>query len=136
MKKVVWASIGLISVTPILFIYLTITNSKDCSQLTIDTYEYYSGINIPEVDYVICNYDDDLETRISVYDLKGDMNLGRFKLTESKKAIAIFKGMTFLNQTEQPKARNIYLATGEKNGTNWAFAVDIDSQRIWTELNY
>lgn len=72
--KIIISILVLIITLPILFIYLSFTNSVDCSQLVIDTYEVHSNINIPEVAFINCYYDEQLNTRISVYELKGEMD--------------------------------------------------------------
>lgn len=40
------------------FLGLTIVNSKGCSQIVIDTNELHSGIDIPDVDFINCYFDE------------------------------------------------------------------------------
>lgn len=103
---------------PVLFIYMTFSNSIDCSQMVIDTYEVTSGINIPEVDFLNCYYDEDLNTRISVYDLVGNMDLGQFNLVNSSTPAAFLQGNVLLAKHELPRGANLYLASGEKRERN------------------
>jgi len=137
MKKlvIITSALLLITIIPILFVYQTFSESYDCDQLVIDTYELHSRINIPEVEYVNCYFDKELNTRISVYDLKNAMDLDRFKLVESSFADHLV-GSSLLANEEQPKESNIYLLSGERFGTTWTYAVDQESNRLWAELNY
>ena len=65
MKRTVLITILLVAI-PIILIYLTFSNSTDCDQLVIDTYELHSRINIPKVEHVNCYFDEELNTRILV----------------------------------------------------------------------
>lgn len=133
--KIIISIVVLIITIPILFIYLSFTNSVDCSQLVIDTYEVHSSINIPEVAFINCYYDEQLNTRISVYELKGEMDFSRFKQVESSFE-QHFRGAQLLSNDEHPKESAIYVASGEKWGTTWTYAIDQNSKRLWAELSY
>jgi hypothetical protein len=121
---------------PVLFIYLTFSNSIDCSQMVIDTYEIHSGINIPKVDFVNCYYDENANTRISVYDLVGKISMNKFELVNASTQTELLQGQFLLAENEQPKASTLYIASGEKRGTKWTYLVDTSSKRLWAELNY
>lgn len=124
----------LISV-PFLFMYLTFSNSVGCDQLVIDTYELHSSINIPDVDYVNCYFDEELNTRISVYDLKEPMDLEKFNLVHASFSDHLL-GSDLLQEEELPKESKLYLLSGNRWGTKWTYAIDQESNRLWAELNY
>ncbi len=135
-KKIITSSIILICIAaPILFLSLTVKNSVDCSQLVIDSYELHSNINIPKVDYVNCYYDKDINSRISIYDLKKDIDLERF-LPIDDAVENYLKASELLAVNEQPKNENLHIATGEKWGRKWTYLIDQESNRLWVELNY
>ena len=134
MKKPYIILILLIAV-PTLFTYLTFTNSTDCDQLVIDTYELHSSINIPKVAYVNCYFDQKLNTRISIYDLRGTINLQDFKIVKATETNYL-RGIKLLSEDERPQQTNLYLASGERWGTKWTYVVDKNSNRLWAELNY
>lgn len=135
-EKITVVSLSLLIVAiPILFIYLTFTNSTDCSQLVIDTYELHSGINIPKVEFVNCYFDADLNTRISVYNLKGVVDKANFKLV-SFSSVNQLQGLNLLSTEERPQQADIWLASGKRWGTQWTYAFDDKTNRLWAELNY
>ena len=121
---------------PILFAYMTFTESRGCDQLVIDTYEIYSGIDIPEVEFVNCYYDEATKRRISVYDLKTRMDLSHFDLSNNTLATEYLQGLDLLMEMERPAGPNLFLISGEKWGTKWTYVIDAKSQRLWAELNY
>ena len=136
MKKIFIATMFIsLLAFPIIFVYLSFASSIDCDQLVIDTYELHSKIDIPKVEFVNCYYDEELNTRISIYDIKDELDLNKFK-----KATTTYKdfllGEKLLNDEELPKGSNLYVASGKRWGTMWTYAVDLESNRLWTELNY
>lgn len=135
-KKIIWIVVILILGTPIFLIYLTFINSKGCNQFVIDTYELYSGINIPEVELINCYYDEDSNTRISIYKLKAQINLSTFEFTKCSSQKDLLHGISLLDESERPNNPWIYVASGRKWGAKWTYAVDNDSQTLWTELDY
>lgn len=137
MKKgnIILSIIFSLIIIPIIFIYLSFANSIDCSQLVIDTYELHSKINIPEVEFVNCHYDENLNTRISIYDLKKDIDLKHFKKVNTSFQDYLLD-QQLLTDLELPKGSEIYLASGERWGTKWTYAVDRESNRLWAELRY
>ncbi len=135
-KKIIWTIALLILGTPIFLTYLTFSNSTDCSQLVIDTYELHSGINIPEVEFVNCYYDENSNTRISVYELNSYIDLSKFELSKITSQTMFLYGMSLLDETERPNKRQMYLASGKKWGNKWTYVVDNDSRRFWAELKY
>ena len=134
-RNIILTIVLVLIATPIFLIYLTFSNSTDCDQLVIDTYELHSNINIPKVDYVNCYFDKSLNTRISVYDLNGFIDLKDFKVVNTSKA-GYLRGLNLLSEDEQPQHTNLYLASGERWGTKWTYAVDSRTNRLWAELSY
>jgi len=114
---------------------MSFVNSLDCSQLVIDTYELHSKIDIPEVDFVNCYYNEELNTRISVYNLNGTIDLDHFKKVRNSSK-DYFLGDALLGQRELPSGAYLYLASGERWGRKWTYAVDQESKRLWAELKY
>ncbi len=135
-KNIIRAGALLFIATPIIFIYLTFSNSTDCSQLVIDTYELHSGINIPEVDFVNCYYDELSNTRISAYKLNSSIDLSSFEPIVLSSQSNILNGMDLLEKTERPNTAQLYKASGEKWGTKWTYIVDQEAQKLWAELIY
>lgn len=135
-KKGIFLSLILLSVVGIpTFIGLSFINSKDCSQLVIDTYELHSKINIPKVNFVNCHYDEALKIRISIYDLEEQMDLNAFKPVDPSTETSIY-GAQLLNDHESIKGDQIYIASGERWGTKWTYVFDQVSKRLWAELKY
>ena len=69
------------------FLGLTIMNSTGCGQIVIDTNELHSGIDIPDVDFINCYFDEQKKIRVSIYKLKLnefylDANISKFKLID------------------------------------------------------
>lgn len=112
----VWAITALAIAAPIAFIYLTMSNSIDCNQFVIDGYELHSGINIPEVAFINCYHDEAVNTRISVYQLIGAIDMSEFTLTEMTPDR--LNGLFLLDETERPNETQVYLASGERWGTD------------------
>ena len=135
-KKIMWFVVLLILATPIILVYLTFSNSTDCSQLVIDTYEIHSGIDIPEVSFVNCYYDEKSDTRISVYDLNSSINLNKFELSNTSSESGLLQGFDLLGESERPSETDVYVASGEKWGTKWTYVVKAKSRRLWAELKY
>ena len=134
--KMIWLTVILVIGTPITFIYLSITNSVDCSQMVIDTYEIHSNIDIPSVSFINCYYDEGSDTRISVYDLNSAISMRKFKRLDLSKNSDFLAGSFLLSKQELPKSTDLYIATGEKRGTKWTYLLDKNTQRLWAELKY
>jgi hypothetical protein len=97
---------------PFVLIIMTFAESKSCSQLVIDTYAMHAKINIPKVLTMNCYYDESAALCVSVFDLKKEVSLAKFKLVDHDQALRVMVGMTLLNQEEKPFA--LCLAMGEK----------------------
>ena len=123
----------------IIFLILTICNSKDCSQLVIDTYELHSGIDIPDVHFISCYYDEEKEVRISIYQLKTDINfyIDRHYFEFIKLSPdSVFQGFGMLHPDELPKNEGLYYIRGERWGRQWQYLVEKETERLWVELSY
>ena len=116
---------------------LTIVNSKGCSQIVIDTNELHSGIDIPDVDFINCYFDEQKEIRVSVYKLK--LNEFYLKAYTSKfKSIdpATFSRITQLEISEQPTTNKLYERSGTKWGDKWKYVVEPETGILWVEIIY
>ena len=134
-KKIILGITFLMAITPIFLLYMTFSNSRGCEQFDIDSYEIHSGINIPKVSSVNCYYDEGMDTRISIYDLKGSIDLGRFEpLSDDQKDY--LRGISLLADAELPQGTELYVASGERWKTGWTYVVDRKSNRLWAELSY
>src|SRR5690554_734656 len=116
---------------------LTVVNSKGCSQIVIDTNELHSGIDIPDVDFINCYFDERRKIRFSIYKVKlNEFYLNnypsRFKLIDQ----TTFPGITKLEISEQPTSDKLYEATGTKWGNNWKYVVEPETGRLWVEIIY
>ena len=120
----------------VVFVFLTFKNSKDCSQIVIDTYEIHSNIDITKVSPINCYYDSESNIRISIYRLRGNINLERFRRVENEEGINSISGKYLLSKGELPTAENLRVATGQKWGRTWTYVYEIDTRRLWAELNY
>jgi hypothetical protein len=119
------------------FLGLTIVNSKGCSQIVIDTNELHSGINIPDVDFINCYFDERNKIRVSIYKLKLNEYYStnytrKFKLIDQ----TAFSGITQLEISEQPMDNKLYEATGTKWGDKWKYVVEPETGRLWVEIIY
>lgn len=119
------------------FLGLTIVNSKGCSQIVIDTNEIHSGIDIPDVDFINCYFNEQKKTRVSIYKLKlNEFYLAaytsKFKLVDQR----TFSGVTQLEITEQPTTNEVYEITGTKWGDKWKYVVEPKTGLLWVEIIY
>ena len=90
------------------FLGLTIVNSKGCSQIVIDTNELHSGIDIPDVDFINCYFDEQKKIRVSIYKLKLnefylDAYISKFKLIDQ----LAFSGIIQLEIKEHPTNQQV-----------------------------
>src|SRR5688572_12875407 len=102
------------------FLGLTIVNSKGCSQIVIDTNELHSGIEIPDVDFINCYFDEQKKIRVSIYKLK--LNEFYLKSYTSKFRLidqTAFSGITQIEISEQPMSNRLYEMAGTKWGDKW-----------------
>lgn len=119
------------------FLGLTIVNSKGCSQLVIDTNELHSGIDMPDVDFINCYFDEQKQIRVSIYKLKLNefylkMYTSKFKLIDQ----TTFSGITQVEISEQPTSNKLYERTGTKWGDKWKYVVEPETGRLWVEIIY
>ena len=138
-KKVAIILVTIILVVAALFTFLglTVVNSKGCSQIVIDTNELHSGIDIPDVDFINCYFDERKQIRVSIYKLKFNefylkTYTSKFKLIDQ----TTFSGITQLEINEQPISDKLYEATGTKWGDKWKYVVEPETGRLWVEIIY
>ena len=119
------------------FLGLTIVNSKGCSQIVIDTNELHSGIDIPDVDFINCYFDEQKKIRVSIYKLKlNEFYLktytSKFKLIDQ----TTFSGITQLEISEQPMSNKLYEIAGTQWGDKWKYVVEPETGILWVEIIY
>jgi hypothetical protein len=137
-KKILTISLLVILAAPFIFIGLTIINSKDCTQLVIDTSEIHSGIDIPKVSSINCYFDDERNVRLSIYSLKGLVFLDKY-LYENKFEPVDLKELSLriaLSEQEKPREARLYAASGTTWGNEWRYIVEKETNRLWVEIKY
>lgn len=125
----------------ILFFYLSINNSKDCSQLVIDTYELASGIDIPKQTNSQCYYNENEQIRVGIYSVS---NIDDFIFTNGLERIdykenIILWSTDFLlenNAITPINTNNLFLVTGEKKGNKWQCLLDKNTGKMWFEIKW
>ena len=116
---------------------MTIANSTGCSQIVIDTNELHSGIDIPDVDFINCYFDEQKKIRVSIYKLKlnefyVDAYIEKFKLVDPR----TFSGITQVDIKEQPTTNKLYEIHGAKWGKEWKYVVEPETGILWVEIIY
>jgi uncharacterized protein YnzC (UPF0291/DUF896 family) len=119
------------------FLAFTIVNSKGCNQIVIDTNELHSGIDIPDVDFINCYFDEQKQVRISIYKLKlnefyVNEYINKFKLIDQR----TFSGITQIEIKEQPTTNKLYEIRGTKWGNEWKYVVEPETGILWVEIMY
>lgn len=135
-SKIVLITVLIVIVTPITLLYMTVANSVDCDQMVIDSYELHSNINIPSVSFINCYYDKATGMRVSVYDLNSSISMEKFNRIDQSKDADFLTSSFLLEAHEKPESADLYMATGEKWGTQWTYLLDKKTNRLWAELNY
>lgn len=123
---------------PVIFIRLLVVNSKDCTQLVIDTYEIHSGIDIPKAESINCYFDGKKNVRLSIYSMKGLVYLDRY-IQKYKFEPIVLKALSFpvaLSENEKPKGEKLYAVSGTKWGNAWRYVLEKESNRLWVEIKY
>jgi hypothetical protein len=119
------------------FLGMTIVNSKGCGQIVIDTNELHSGIDIPDVDFINCYYDEQKKIRVSVYKL----HLNEFYLKEFTSKFKLIdqsdlSRITQIEISEKPKTNKLYEIAGTKWGDKWKYVVEPQTGILWVEIIY
>ena len=119
------------------FLGLTIVYSKGCGQIVIDTNELHSGIDIPDVDFINCYFDEQKNTRVSIYKLKLnefylDAYINKFKLIDQ----ITYSGITQLEIREQPTTNKLDEIGGTKWGNKWKYVIEPATGILWVEIIY
>jgi hypothetical protein len=137
-RKIATVLLILIVAAPFIFTALTVVNSKDCTQIVIDTYEIHSGIDIPKIESINCYFDDKRDIRLSIYSFKGIIYLDKY-LHDHKFEPVNLKELIFpfpLSREEMPKEDKLYAVSGTKWGREWRYIVERESNRLWVEIKY
>ena len=132
------AVIGALLSLPVIFygfVFLSAKESRDCSQMVIDSYEVRSGIDIPEVKAVSCYYDAETNRRVSVYELlvpvRQFVGSGGLTVTTDPNPL---ESTHLLGADELPDGGPLYTREGTKWGDQWQFVVEEETSRLWVEV--
>ncbi len=129
----------------VLFLSLSLKNSKDCSQLVIDTNEIASGIDIPKLEEADCFYQEEEKTRVGIYLIdQGKTNLDgyiyKFDLrpvdTNGENPLWTF---TYLeeNNAPLPNAQSqLFGKAGQGKNSSWQCLLDKNTGRLWFEIKW
>lgn len=121
------------------FLGLTIVNSKGCGQIVIDTNELHSGIDIPDVDFINCYFDEQKKIRVSIYKLKmNDFYLDQYIKAHDFKLIdsITYSGITQLEISEQPTTNKLYEVKGIQWNDEWKYVLERETGKLWVEIIY
>lgn len=125
---------------PFVLGYITVTQSKNCEKLVIDTYEIHSNIDIPASDNSGCYYDAKKDIRISVFELRDEaedfIKSNKLKRLTQPFSQTVLKGYNLLAKEQRPQSRHLYKKSGMLWGNKWSYLVDKKSGRLWVELAY
>jgi len=135
-SKIVLFSILILFGIASALIFLTIKNSKNCSQIVIDTYEIHSGIDIPGVVPINCYFDEVNQIRLSVYRLRGNLSTDKFKIMDFSDGMDLLHGKYLLNESEMPRGETLRIAYGKKWGRTWTYIYDGKTNQLYAELKY
>jgi hypothetical protein len=135
-SKIVLLSILILFGIASTLIFLTLKNSKDCSQIVIDTYEIHSGIDIPGVVPINCYYDDVNQVRLSIYRLRGNLNTSKFTTMDFSDGMNLLHGKHLLSESETPIGETLLVAYGKKWGRTWTYIYDGKTSQLYAELKY
>lgn len=122
------------------FIGFSITNSKGCGQLVIDSNEVITGLNVPPQLEANCYFDEKHHLRVGLYQLENPKIYIRengFKSIEEEALSDLFWSYELLksNQEEFPKDEpEWYAVQGVKRGNQWQCIVERTSGRMWMEV--
>lgn len=97
-----------------------IYNRTDCEQFNIDNIEVRTGINIPAVDEVICEFNSTQNTKIAVFML----NKSSLDFTH------------YIKRNDFVKEGNFYVNRGERADTKWEAKLNEADLKLVVSLVY
>lgn len=136
----IFTAAGILGLLPFIFygfMYMSAKESRDCSQMVIDSYEVRSGIDIPDVKAINCYYDAEKNLRVSVYELQVPSMrfVSQNKLTNTTTlGIDLLKSSRLLNHDELPGNGQLFVREGSKWHDQWQFVVEKETNRLWVEV--
>ena len=98
----------------------SIYKSKDCEMYNIDNIELRTGIDIPKVLDVNCEFNDSTNTKVAVFTL----DTSRFNLSE------------YIIRNKFEKVDSIFKNTGDENDSRWAAELEPVTASLRVELEY
>lgn len=97
-----------------------IYNRTDCEQFNIDNIEVRTGIDIPAVSDVICEFKETERTKVSVFTLKKtDLDLSRY-----------------VDRNDFIDKGDFYVNSGERKDTKWDARLNKENLELTVELVY
>ncbi|KAA3631168.1 MAG: hypothetical protein DWQ02_16725 [Bacteroidetes bacterium] len=146
-KKFPFVLVGLIvgSLLVVSFSMMTFRNSKDCSQLVIDTYEMASGIDIPKLLDADCHYLEEERIRVGIYVIDTEaVNLQQY--IESNELSPFSQEETpemwssgFLEDLQELLPRQestLFHAHGNNHRSRWQCVLEKETGRLWFEIQW
>ncbi len=146
-KKFPFVLVGLIvgSLLVVSFSMMTFRNSKDCSQLVIDTYEIASGIDVPKLQEADCHYLEEERIRVGIYLIDTEaVNLQQYIETnelspfdQSQEPELWSAG--FLQDAHEPLPQEesaLFYAQGSNHRSNWQCVLEKETGRLWFEIQW
>lgn len=136
-------SISIIVIFVFLFVYFTIRNSKDCSQLVIDTYELASGIDIPKQTNSECYYDENDHIRVGIYSINNieiSNFINKYRLVKidfnTKNILWSYNYLLKNNAVLPDSSGNLFRVTGDNKRNKWQCLIDINTGKMWFEIKW
>lgn len=127
------------------FSMMTFRNSKDCSQLVIDTNEVASGINIPSLLEADCHFWEESQIRTGIYvidtmrvDLENYIVNNQLSAV-AQNAVPVLWIRDFLENegVVRPQERDeLYFSEGVNEGNRWQCILDKKTGRLWFEIQW
>lgn len=146
-KKFPFVLVGLIigSLLVVSFSMMTFRNSKDCSQLVIDTYELASGINIPKLQEADCHYLKDERIRVGIYVIDTEaVNLQEYiesndlDLFDQSQELKLWSAGYLQDAPDllSPEEGALFFAQGSNHRSRWQCVLEKETGRLWFEIQW
>lgn len=91
---------------------------QDCERFNIDNIELRTGLNIPSVTAVECNYENNIKMA------KFLLDVDKFDLSE------------YISKNELSLEDDMYFKRGEREDTKWLVALDAETAELFVTINY
>ncbi len=121
---------------PLLFVSLTIYNSRGCDQLVIDSYEVHGSIDIPEIISADCQFDESNQVRITTFKLRNSLKSKSFRKINAGDAFKELKAIHLLDTRHIPDDQQVLIHTGKSYTNEFTFIYDPASKMLIAEIRY